>query len=562
MNMNVRAIGITVTASLVLLLSFTTMSFADVRGAINEFRRTFNNNKASTREKHQAVQALPNNDKQLVQEYITVLEQDVWQWRADILGKIQSSRSDDLLAGLEEFLDNQNQVIRNPAAAEHIVWGLLNNSEYQSAEKFAKLSALAKVQRIAPKVKYRVVRELGVWRGDGSQSLAKANVGVLIDLLEWILNERRADETLKFLIIDSLESLTTQEFEESVQQWRFWHNSLTEEDMLTPRTPERFKDDLGDIELEGHSFVRRNPRAVEAVDVLILPEFGYSEQYWYPYIFELNKLFNCVFVELPDASRVQGLERPTDRTGRADPNAYYYPLAQLVEAFEERRKASGHEKVGIIAHGVSGWIAKEYTRLYPDSVLFCVIMNSWNGEQSYRGSSDNLQGSRDPDFRWFGESLVYDPTNRRGPGSMDEDQLFHSRTGAFKRMHADHRALEPIFYSTQGFRKVIPGGRALVPRYEIGQQFRRNQSVDVPTLFIWGEHDLQRNQQDLRQLQGIYRRGMFEVFPNSSRTPWAEEPLLFNTKIRELLERNGVDLTKPDPEEEEEERPGRRGRGR
>jgi len=548
--MNVRNVATVGVAAMLLLTSFTTVTFADVRGAINEFRRVFNNNRASTREKHQAITALPNNDKLLVLEFVTVMESDVWQHRAEVMiNRVREANSAEMLEELETWITTERNITRSPAAAEHMAWGLLNNRHYATAEKFAKLSELVKMQRLDAKVKYRIVRELGVWRDN--HPLGKANAGVLIGLLEWWKSQRRgADETLKFLIIDSLESLTTEEFGDNVQQWRFWHTALKEEDTLRPRTPERFKDQHGDIELEGHSFVRRGPRAVEAVDVLILPEFGYSEQYWYPYIFEMNKLFNCVFVELPDASRVAGLTRPTDRTGRADPNAYYYPLEQLVAAFEQRREASGHKKVGLIAHGVSGWIAKEYTRLHPESVLFCVVMNSWNGQQSYRGAMNQLQGNRDADFKWYGESLVYDPTNRRGPGSMDEDQRFHGRTGSYKRMQSDHRALEPIFYSTRGFQKIIGGGNALVPDYELERAFGNRGTSDVPILFIWGANDPMYVEQDRRALQRIYRRGMFEVFPNSARTPWAEEPLLFYTKIRELLTRNGVQLEKPAEEKE------------
>jgi pimeloyl-ACP methyl ester carboxylesterase len=535
-----------------LLTSVSTVSMADVRRALAEFRRTFNSNQVSTREKNEAIQGLPSNDKAVVDEYINILETDVWQWRSQVLGRLQQTDNAEILNAIEEWVLNERNLQRQPSAGEHIVWALFNNRGYLNAEKSAKLASIVQMQRATPKVKNRVVRELGVWRGD--QPLGRAHAGLLVGMLEWHEGLRRGqDETLKFLIIDSLESLTTQEFDDNVRQWRFWIDNLEEDAELRYRTPERFEDQHGDVDIRGHSFVRRGGRSVESVDVLILPDFGWSEHYWYPYIFELNKMFNCVFVELPDASRVEGLRRPQDRrTGAVDPNAYYYPLEQLVKAFEERREASGHEKVGIIAHGISAWIAMEYSRLYPDSVLFCIALNSFNGNQSFSGARNEMANSRDMDIRWYSELLIYDPSNRTGPGSMDADQMFHGRTGSYKSRFADPRAVDSTLFGAipQRYRKPVGGGSALVPEYDITQAFGRNRTSDVPMLFIWGAKDPMYVEGDQRGLQRIYRRsGMFEVFPESARTPWAEEPIRFFETVRTFLERSGVDLK---PKEKEE----------
>lgn len=524
-------------AILVLMFVMTTTGSADAR-KISEFKRVFSSSKASNLEKNRAIEALPRGDKALAVEYRTILETDVWQWRAQVMQRVQQETSGELLDELFKWVTDDRQTQRQPAAAEHLVWALMNNERGRSIERYSEMAKAVHANRAPDKLKNRVIRELGVWRG--VQPLAKHSVGLLLDMLEANLKERRPDELRRFLIIDSLESLTSEEFGDNMEQWRFWFDNLGETP-LEPRKAEAFKDEYGDIEIKGHSFVRKKQRPVDSVDVLILPEFGYSEQYWYPYIFELNKLFNCVFVELPDASRVKGLQRPTDRAGNVDQNAYYYPLKQLVEAFEERRDQSGQKKVGIIAHGVSGWIAMEYCRLHPESVAFCIIMNTWSGNISFSKARSQLEGDRDEDFKYYGAGLVYDPTNRVGYGSLTPEQQFNYQTGSMKRMHKDAQAVAPLFYSSEQFQKRVGGGSALVPQYEF-ENAVDNKRLDVPVMFVWGEADKMFVRDDQRTFQRAFPKAMMEVFPNSARVPWAEEPLLFYKKVRELLEKNGISL--------------------
>ena len=532
-------IGVAVTPS--------SSSAGDIKKELSEFKKTWNNKRASTREKYEAVRNLPTGDADLADWYINVLEGEVWQWRAEVmLQRLINETNTELLDALGEFLFDEKDPVKKPAAAEHLIMGLFNNSTFATADRWAKAGDVVRHEKLDAKVKWRMIRELGRWRGAQEmpevQAQMKANCGVLIDLLGENLKQKKPDMIERFLIIDSLEALTSEEHGEKLENWTFWFNELKEKP-LSPRKAEVFKDNLGDIELEGHTFARKEPRKVEGMEVLILPEFGYSEEYWYPYIFELNKTMACTFVELPDASRVKDLERPVDRAGNPDPNAYYYPLEQLVEAFEQRRKDSKQEKVGIIAHGVSGWIALEYCRLHPESVAFAIIMNTWSGNNAYSKARNQLEGSKDDDYKYYGMGLIYDPTNRVGFGALTDDQKFHHSTGAYKRMQADPKAVEPVLYGAlrDQYRKQIGGGQALTPQYEFQNEVGRN-TLDVPVLFVWGQHDPMYVDADKKAFEKSFNKKklMIEIFPNSARTPWAEEPPLFYEKFDELIEMAGV----------------------
>lgn len=525
---------------------FAVPTEADVKKDLSAFKTVWADKKKSNRLKLEAVQALPGGDKLLAPTYIEILESDVWQFRAEVaFNRIVQESNTELLAELSTFLFDEKKAPKSPSAAEHLVLALYNNQTFATAENWTRLGDIVRNPKMPSKVKRRAIRELGRWRGaedlPAVQTQMKANVGLLIGLLRDNLLDKKADRIERFLLIDSLESLSSEEHEEAIQNWEFWFSDLKEKP-LTPRKAQAFKDNLGDIELEGHSFVRKGARKAEGMEILILPEFAWSEEYWYPYIFELNKFATCTFVELPDASRVKGLKRPTDRSGNADPNAYYYPLEQLVEAFEERRKLSKQEKVGIIAHGVSGWIALEYCRLHPDSVAFAIIMNTWAGNNSFGKARNQMESNKakDDDFKFYGAGLVYDPTNRQGYSSFTDDQKFNFHTGEFKRMQADPKSVDSLMYgSIRAFRKPIAGGQALVPEFEFENQVK-NKTLNVPVMFIHGEADGMFVQDDIKLYQKVFKNGMFETFKGTSRTPWAEEPTLFYEKFEALMVKAGI----------------------
>lgn len=519
---------------------FTTVSAND----ISKFYSVWNSRKATPTEKQTAVDGLPQSGENLTKAYIEVLESDVWQYRRSVVARIQQETNESVLKELEKFLFDERSVHRQPAAGEHLAWAMYNNSVWATREKWDFATKMVKSKRYPEKVKARMIRELGQFRGApqdaDAQANARHNVRILVNLLAWQLdNERRASRNLLFLTVDSLENLTSEEHGRSLDKWEFFAGNMSEEEPLKPRTKDKFKDEFEDVDIEGHSFARRTPRPVD-LEVLILPDLGSNDRYWYPYIFEINKTFKCTFVKLPDCSRMPDLEYLRRRDGTVDRSAYYYPLKQLVEAFEERRKQSGQEKIGLIAHGVSGWIALEYLRLYPESVSFATIIGTWSGKGS-RGDAQNQTRNHGPEvYKWFAESLTYDPSGRTGQLSLDEDQKHMAQTGAYMREWADPKALEPIFYATREFREMPEGNaRILVPEYEFEEAVGR-QRIDVPVLFVHGEADPMFIPSDERIYQSSFTRMQWATFPQAGATPWAEQPVQFFEAFEKLLEDNEI----------------------
>lgn len=553
--MKLGHLGTLVMAGAVATLALSTIVYGAPDPQIANFKKVWNDKKATNLDKAKAIDELPRN-KEVIPDYLTVLESDVWQYRANVMVRIRDESDPTVLAEYEKFLFDEKKGggPKQPAAAEHIVWALYNNTNWINVERWAKASELVKSKAYPDKVKARVIRELGgifARAAEGEkvpelQAQAKENVKTLVSLLEWSFSEKKFPRDLRFLIADSLEGLTGEEFgdtEELVSKWRFFADSMKADIPLTPRKAEKFKDDLGDVELEGHSFARKAARKGGDMDLLILPDLGKSAQYWYPYVFELNKTFTATFVDLPDCSRMKDLEWMKNQDGSENRTAYYYPLAQLVEAFEQRRESSGKKKVGIIAHGVSGWIALEYLRLHPESVEFAVIIQTWSGKGSRETARNAMENNKekDPAYNCAGKDLVYDPSGMTGSLSLNESEKMWASTGHIKRRWADPKGLEPIFFGQPAWAKPVGGNaRILVPDYEFSQKMK-GKKVDVPVMFVHGIKDPMYVAKDKTvYTTGFSAKMRWVEFATSSDTPWAEEPVRFFEEFEKLLADNKI----------------------
>jgi hypothetical protein len=163
--MRFRTFALTGVAAAALLCAFAVSGEADIKRELAEFKAVWGNRKATNLEKRAAVQALPTGDADLVDTYVEILESDVWQYRAEILVRILNESNEGVLAGLEQWLHDEKKTKRAPAAAEHILWALYNHQRWATDEKWKQAGKLVRMEDLAEKVKARMIRELGRWRG-------------------------------------------------------------------------------------------------------------------------------------------------------------------------------------------------------------------------------------------------------------------------------------------------------------------------------------------------------------------------------------------------------------
>lgn len=556
--MNIRGISLTVGAVALLAAAAVPSLAAPAKDKakddeIAEFRKGWND-KDHTK-KLEAIDKIPSAYELAVPVGLEVIKSEEWIFRAQfILNKLMQETDEATLKAYAAVLWEAPKGMDKILAAgiqENVLFGLLNNQTWGTVENWQKvlIQAGEPGKKAWPtKVRVRALREAARWRGN--QELGKANVTTLIDMLRTLSEIKKPtpdDQLVIWHVSDALESLTGEEFGDEIKGWDTWW-PVNKEKELQPRKATRLnKESIEGVDIEGETFARKKKRDVEDFEVLFLSEFGYTQQYWLPYAFELNKMFSCSFIDLPDASKVKGLKRPQDRNGNSV-SGYYYPLPQLVDAFDARREQAGQAKVGLIAHGVNAWVALEFARRRPESLAFIVVIATWasSGDgKSYSKAISQMRSDKRLPVKYFGEGLLNSPQgSREGSGSMNDEQWLLHRIGAYKRMWGDPLAVDPMLYAVDpSYRPQERQGEPVFAPDDFDFKLDTKLGpLKVPTLIIWGEKDWMFVKDDQKVISGAFdsRKATVSLYKEAGRTPWAEDPLRFFTEMRKLLDDCGI----------------------
>jgi pimeloyl-ACP methyl ester carboxylesterase len=171
-----------------------------------------------------------------------------------------------------------------------------------------------------------------------------------------------------------------------------------------------------------------------------------------------------------------------------------------------------------------------------------VIIQTWSGEGSREQARNAMENNKEKDlaFNCAGQDLVYDPSGMIGTLSLNESQKMWAETGHIKRRWADHKGMEPLFFSQPAWRKPVGGNaRILVPKYEFARE-ARGKKIDVPVLFIHGTKDPMFAAKDKTVYQQAIPKARWVEFTNSADTPWAEEPVKFFEEFEKLIADNKI----------------------
>jgi len=560
--MNTRGLFLTAVGAVALVAGFQVSGFAAPKKddakekELAEFRKGWNDKDYT--KKQDAIALMPTGYDLAVPTGLEIIKSEEWLFRAEfMINKVMKETDlDTLNAYAQHMWETPKAVADKKVAAavqENLLWVLMNNEAFAKPDNWAKVLEMAREsgKKAQPaKVRIRAIREAGIWRANNPdvQAQSRSNMTGLLAILkelEGLKKRTPDDELIKWHALDALESLSGEEYD-NYQTWSAWWELNKDKD-LKPRSPTKLaKETVEDVDIEGHSFARKKPRDIENFEVLFLSDFGRSSLYWEPYAFELNKMFSCTFVDLPDASKVKGLEHPTDRNGNEVTSQYFYPLPQLVDAFDARREQSGQRKVGLIAHGVNAWVALEYARRKPEGLAFIVIISSWSssGEgKAFRKAIDQMRSSKNNITRYFGEShLSSEPGAREGTGSMNPEQNLFARIGGEKYMQADPYSVDTMLYGVveQYHQRQGQGQQALAPNNVDFKFDSKIGALKVPALIIWGEQDWMWVKDDQKVMQSAFAKPTISIYPNAARTPWAEDPLRFFAEIKKIVADSGI----------------------
>ncbi len=281
-------------------------------------------------------------------------------------------------------------------------------------------------------------------------------------------------------------------------------------------------------------------RLGKAVPILVLPEYGHSKEVMVPFLAELEKTHRLFYIDLPEIRSFKDVPVVSER------RIPYYPIDQLVEAFEDLRKQTGQKRFAIMACGLNCWIAMRYVTKYPESVSHMVLVGPLSSDKAYGDATKRMeeQGKAKNDIELWHLSMTRLMNTQTGE-SMHE--IYHAKE-KIPKPEGEDAALdrrEWSLYFKDDRNSLISMlypkmhrhlGNVAIPAFRCFAEPKRS----IPTIVIVGRGSILTSIEDCKAIADYYG-GQLYIYENSSMMPFIEESQLFNKHMSILLrERAGA----------------------
>ncbi|MEE8105244.1 MAG: HEAT repeat domain-containing protein [Planctomycetota bacterium] len=324
-----------------------------------------------------------------------------------------------------------------------------------------------------------------------------------------VVQEGESNSRVHSVLLFNLEEITGQvNFGADLQQWtQYWKRNKHKQ---LPR-PNRF--DVGTfagVELKfNDTFARRGSGPL----IIALPMTNKSTNYYIPY-FNQWMFVKWIFINLPPIRSFPNVKY----NKHGDPE---YPVDILVEAFEEMRKKRNVDRMAVLAHGFSTWIAAKYAQKYPDKVSGLIMMNPYASNDTYSYWIDIMRRSGDPDEEFWAKVSSY---QIKMTTPKEQNRYSYVVTSSFLKNKAD---LE-ISFLQNIWRD--PGGSsiAIVPFDIRGDATSRTPAL----MFFPPKKNRLSGFKDIKRMKKYYTKNITASLKKSTNLPFMEEPALFEKALR------------------------------
>ena len=224
-------------------------------------------------------------------------------------------------------------------------------------------------------------------------------------------------------------------------------------------------------------------------DLFVLAPFGYSHDYFRPYLDEASAFVRITYVTLPTIQEISG----TSGYGRSIP---VYPVDKLARALDSLRKSKGKERVIVMAAGPVAWIAERYAMRYKKSIAGLVLVNGWLDRQSYGAAITRLLHEGTASERWAAGLLLGEFESDHSPDEGRRLRRIFLTHGLVDRRDSEAWRLWKTATRDHGFVTVPP------------IDFTRHVKIETPTLFTFpGDSPLGGGSDaDLRRIRASFRK--------------------------------------------------------
>ena len=476
---------------------------ASWKTALQNFEDDFK--KKSVVFKHRALEALPTTDERTITfiiEQKKLLQDKNWWIRAAAAERLGRVQVPELRTKVLAYAKHKDKMVREGILCavgqiKHrldppVIVEALQDKDWEVRRMACFAAGQQRIKEAVPKM-ISMIRE--------------------VDSNGKVLQEGELNPRVHSVLLYNLEEIVGQYYHTDVQQWKqYWE--ANKEKTLPP--PKRFDmGTFGGVSLDyNDTFARRGTGPL----VIVLPELNYSTLYYLPY-FNQWLFVKWLFINLPPIRSFPGLTFDADN----DP---YYPVDILVDAFEDMRKKRNVEKMAILAHGFTTWIAAKYAQKYPDRVLGLILLNPWGSNETYGKRLDELIRSDDPDEEFWAK------VNRKQIRIANPQEGMQYEYISSSVRVRDQTDLEVS--CLRGFWRDPEGTTVVVPEFDI----RGDNTSRVPVLMYF-ENEANRLQttDDLKRMQRYYVDNITVTCKKSARLPFMEESEIFEKALRMFVEK-------------------------
>ncbi len=466
--------------------------------------------KKSIRFKKRAIEALPPGDARTITFIIEeekLLSSKDWWIRFTAAEQLSKIRDPGLRQKLLSYAKNADVKVR-----EGVITALAMSND--------RLDAPVIVEAL--KDSAWQVRRMACWAA--GQQRVKEAVEPMISLIHWVDPRSGAEKQkgeshprVHGVLVFNLEEITGQtEFGTDVEQWRqYWEAN---KDKTLPKVKRFDVGDFGDVKniQFNDTYARRGTGPL----TIVLPITHTTTVYYMPYFSQWN-FVKWMYINMPPLSSFPDLQR--------DDGDAIYPVDLLVDAFEDMRKKRNAEKIVLLAHGFTTWVAAKYAQKYPERVLGLILLDPYASNETFSKAIDAALRSGDPDAEFWGK------VSRREIkiGSQLEGEVYgYCRTSWYlapkNRDDVEIGMLKRVWDDPDG-------ESILIPQFDIrGEEVSR-----IPALiFLPGKDNEHMAFDDLGRLQRYYPKNVIVKGGDKfAYMPFMEAPDLFEQGLRAFVDK-------------------------
>jgi pimeloyl-ACP methyl ester carboxylesterase len=326
---------------------------------------------------------------------------------------------------------------------------------------------------------------------------AKKGVSALIEALD--------KEAKNFLVqvhcLEALANATQEKDKRTVADWKNWWSGA-ETNWEPPsgdkkddkeKDPDRVRTTVRGTDLDFRSRGKGRP-------LLVLPEYGYEEDYFVTYLKNLEETNQIIYMKLPEIDSYKNPPLP-NRAG-ATPAMPDYPIERLADTLEDLRTQMIKDKkledkpYAILGHGMTAWVAMKFASKYPKGVSRLILVAATPSGKAWGRDNDAMekegQKTGDQELEHAAQSHINIGGKNKYEASAGDDRNALERK-EFTSYFGDWQDLEiGRIFGPLVVKPPIQEPRGKVLRYMGGcyiPDFDLNKEADITvnTLIIGGE---------------------------------------------------------------------------